>query len=42
MPNGLIADEDEDLSDPMLNMGNPIVEDIIRRAQDDGLLRREV
>ena len=42
IPEEVIPQEEEDLSDPMLSMGSPIVEDIIRRAQDDGLLRREV
>ena len=41
VPEGVELEETEGHDDPMLTAGAPVISDIIRRAGDDGLLRRE-
>ena len=41
IPEHATLEETEDLGDRMLKIGEPIIEDIVRRAGDYGLLRRE-
>ena len=41
IPEHVTLEETEDQADRMLEIGGPIIEDIVRRAGDYGLLRRE-
>ena len=41
IPEHVTLRETEDQADRMLEIGEPIIEDIVRRAGDYGLLRRE-